>query len=81
MTTSLSSKGQVVIPLAIRRRLGLSTGAVISCSLQDGRIILDPVNAAAAARVVSKNDYVALVAPEGAPAMTPERVKDVLAEW
>ena len=80
MTTTLSSKGQVVIPLEIRKRLGLSAGAVISCDLQDGRIILDPVKTPTSAQRVSQRNYVALVAPEGAPAMTPERVKDILAE-
>ncbi|PTX98139.1 hypothetical protein DB345_04685 [Spartobacteria bacterium LR76] len=80
MTTTLSSKGQVVIPLEIRKRLGLPTGAVISCYLEDGRIILDPVKTAHPAEIVSRKNYVALDAPEGAPEMTPERVKDLLSE-
>lgn len=79
MTTTLSSKGQVVIPLDIRRRLGLSAGTVISVELQDGRIILQP-SRNTSAHCISESDYVALVAPEGAPEMTPERVKDILAE-
>ena len=80
MTTTLSSKGQVVIPLEIRKRLGLSTGTVISCYLQDGRIILDPLQKATSARFISKDKYVALEAPEGAPEMTPERIKEILSE-
>ncbi len=79
MTTTLSSKGQVVILLAIRKRLGLSAGAIISIELQDGRIVLE-CNQNAPARCVSKDNYVALVAPAGAPQMTSERVKDILAE-
>ncbi len=78
MTTTLSSKGQVVIPLEIRQRLGLPTGAVISCYLQDGRIILDPLKEASSAQLVSDDGYVALKAPEGAPEMTPQRVKEIL---
>ena len=31
-----------MIPLEIRKRLGLPEGAVFSCELADGRIILDP---------------------------------------
>lgn len=79
MRTTLSSKGQVVIPLGIRKRLGLAAGAVISVELEGGRIILEP-GAGAAAECVRKRDYVALVAPEGAPEMTAERVKDILSE-
>lgn len=78
--TILSSKGQIVIPLEIRRKLGLSAGAVISCDLEDGRIVLDPRGSAAPARLVSEADYLALEAPSGAPEMTPERVKEILTE-
>ena len=80
MTTTLSSKGQIVIPLEIRKKLGLSTGAVISCALEDGRIVLDPRGSAPRARLVSAADCLALEAPKGAPEMTPERVKEILAE-
>lgn len=80
MTTTLSSKGQVVIPLEIRTRLGLPTGTLIDCNLQDGRIILTPVVETTSARVVSDADYIALDAPEGAPAMTPKLVKEILSE-
>lgn len=79
MTTTLSSKGQVVIPLEIRKRLGISAGTTISVELLDGRIILEP-SPGSSAKCVSKKDYVALVAPEGAPVMSPERIKDILAE-
>lgn len=80
MTTTLSSKGQIVIPLEIRNRLGLPTGALIDCDLQDGHIILTPVVQTVRAQVVSDGDYIALDAPDGAPAMTPKRVKDILSE-
>lgn len=80
MTTTLSSKGQIVIPLEIRNRLGLSTGALIECDLEDGRIILTPAAASSHARLISEADYIALDAPDGAPAMTPKRVKEILSE-
>ncbi len=80
MTMTLSSKGQIVIPLEIRRKLGLSTGAVISCDLVDGRIVLDPHGSAPKACLVSASGYMALEAPKGAPEMTPEGVKEILAE-
>lgn len=80
MTTTLSSKGQVVIPLEIRKRLGLPPGSVISCYLENGRIILDPLKEATSAQCISDDDYVALDAPAGAPEMTPERIKEILSE-
>lgn len=80
MTTTLSSKGQVVIPLEIRGRLGLPTGALMECELVDGRIVLTPVVPSNPARVVAEGDYLALDAPEGAPTMTPKRVREILAE-
>jgi AbrB family looped-hinge helix DNA binding protein len=80
MTTTLSSKGQVVIPLEIRSRLGLPTGALINCDLEDGRIILTPVVQSSHARVITEHNYIALDAPDGAPIMTPKRVKEILSE-
>ena len=80
MTTTLSSKGQVVIPLEIRTRLGLPPGALIDCVLEDGRIVLTPVGQDNRARMIVENDYVALDAPDGAPVMTPKRVKEILSE-
>lgn len=80
MVTTLSSKGQVVIPVEIRNRLGLPTGTLIDCNLEDGRIILTPVVQSTCARVVAGHDYIALDAPDGAPAMTPKRVKEILSE-
>jgi AbrB family looped-hinge helix DNA binding protein len=42
-TLTLSSKGQLVIPAAMRRRLGLSAGAALQVSEESGRIVLSPV--------------------------------------
>ena len=42
-TTRLSSKGQVVLPLAIRRRLGLSAGAKFAVTGEGDTVILKKV--------------------------------------
>ena len=42
-TTRLTSKGQVVIPKAIRDRLKVMLGTKLTVILQGGRIVLDPV--------------------------------------
>ena len=78
MTTTLSSKGQVVIPLEIRKRLGLPEGAVISCEIVDGKIILDPNPNRGEAAVIEEDGRPVLVAPPGAPKMTSELVKEIL---
>jgi len=39
----LSSKGQLVIPKAIRQALGLRAGTQFHVRLEEGRIILEPV--------------------------------------
>ena len=78
MTTTLSSKGQVVIPSEIRRKLGLPEGAIISCEVIDGKIVLDPEPARTRASLVTENGRPVLVAPDGAPEMTPEMVKEIL---
>ncbi len=78
MTTTLSSKGQIVIPLEIRQRLDLPAGTVIECYLEDGRIILDPIGKDQPAQLIRKSGKLTLAAPEHAPEMTPQRVKEIL---
>lgn len=80
MTTTLSSKGQVVIPKKIRQRLGIPTGAKLDCGMQDGKIILTLVDERPCARIVMEKGYPVLEAPKGAPAMTTELIKELLAE-
>ena len=80
MKTKLSSKGQVVIPLEIRKRMGISTGTVMDCQLAQNRIILSPCESTSKAKLITDAAYIALEAPEGAPEMSPERVKDILSE-
>jgi AbrB family looped-hinge helix DNA binding protein len=44
METSITVKGQVVIPARIRHRLGLKKGTRIYVEERDGEIILRPLN-------------------------------------
>jgi len=43
MLAKLSSKGQVVIPKAVRKTLGLRHGTQFRVQLEEGRIILEPM--------------------------------------
>ena len=40
----VSSKGQLVIPVAFRKRLGFEPGARVSITEQDGALLVEPVS-------------------------------------
>ena len=44
METVVSSKGQVVIPSALRRKYDIKKGTKVEVTDRDGRIVLEPVN-------------------------------------
>jgi antitoxin PrlF len=46
-SSSLSSKGQVTIPLEIRNRLGIKEGDRVEFLIEDGKTILRPIREAA----------------------------------
>jgi AbrB family looped-hinge helix DNA binding protein len=43
MVTTVSTKGQLVIPAEIRERLGIEPGTKIAISVEGSRIVLQPV--------------------------------------
>jgi len=45
-TTSVSSKGQTVVPAPIRKELGISEGTVLGWEIEDGRLVVTLVAAA-----------------------------------
>ncbi len=79
-TVTLSVKGQLVIPLRYRNALRLQPGDKISFS-QEGETLILRRNRPRRARLVrGRFGRPVLVAPEGAPTMTPDRVKAILDE-
>ena len=79
-TTTLSSKGQLVIPKEVRRALRLRAGSRLQVSLHEGRIILEP-ECETRARLVTERGRRLLVAPPNAPDMTTEEVRKLLADF
>jgi AbrB family looped-hinge helix DNA binding protein len=77
--TILSNKGQVVIPLAIRQRLGIASGTKLACDLEDGNIVLSPQRDERAVLKYDEAGIPVLEAPTGAPEMSTETVKAILA--
>jgi len=62
MLARLSSKGQLVIPKAVRQALGLRTGTQFRVRFNEGRIILEPVSCAAADALCGKYSNLDLIA-------------------
>jgi AbrB family looped-hinge helix DNA binding protein len=50
----LSSKGQLVIPAAFRKKLGMETGTRIAMRVEGSHIVLDPQSLAAKLRLVEE---------------------------
>ncbi|MEO5958942.1 MAG: AbrB/MazE/SpoVT family DNA-binding domain-containing protein [Opitutaceae bacterium] len=84
MTTTLTKKGQVVLPAAARKRLGLKAGAKFACRVQSGKIVLTP---AASKRVQARlvkdklTGMIAVAARPGGPVITSEQVRALLADF
>ena len=81
MRTRISSKGQIVLPGAIRRKLGLRPGAPLDAMVKCGQIVLTPRHsrpAKAAIRRDAISGLPVLSAGPGAPRLTSEQVQDIL---
>ena len=84
MTTTLSSKGQVVLPQAVRRKLGLHPGAQFTCAVRDGGIFLKPeLQKPAKVRIGRSklSGLPALIGPAGMPRLTSAAVRAMLADF
>ena len=79
-TATLSTKGQLVIPNRFRKALHLEPGDKISFAVKGEKLVLQRDQPRRARLVRGKYGRPVLVAPPGAPPMTPERVKTILEE-
>jgi AbrB family looped-hinge helix DNA binding protein len=82
MAITIDRAGRVVIPQAVRRRLGLAAGTELDVEERDGGVLLRPVSKV---RVEIAEDGLPIIrAPEDTPKMTTEdfrRVLDEVREW
>jgi AbrB family looped-hinge helix DNA binding protein len=83
MQTKISTKGQVVLPSAIRRRLGLRAGDPLDARVEAGRVVLTPSKARRRPRIIKDPVTVlpVLSAGPGAPVLTSKEVEDILADF
>jgi AbrB family looped-hinge helix DNA binding protein len=83
MKTTLSSKGQVVLPSAVRRKLGLVPGAMLDVALESGRIVLAPAGERPRAARLGTDRRTGLpqleASPRG-PRLTSAQVRELLAD-
>ena len=83
MTTTLSSKGQIVLNASLRRALGLTCGMKFEVRNESDRIILEPIRLARPeARIIKENSTGCAVLDIGdAPTLTSDRVAAALADF
>lgn len=80
-TATISTKGQLVIPLKFRKALHLQAGDRVTFSIEGEKLTLQRDEPERARLVRGKFGRPVLVAPPGAPPMTPDRVKAILNEF
>lgn len=84
MQTKVSTKGQVVLPGPIRRRLDLRAGDALEAKIEAGRIVLTPrrKRSPQVKIVVNPNTGLpALTAGPNAPKLTGKEIDEVLSEF
>lgn len=85
MVTKVSTKGQVVLPSAIRRRLGLRAGDSLDVKAEGDRIVLtlQSKRSRRKAKIVTDpiTGFPVLTLGPGAPVLTHKQVKEMLADF
>jgi AbrB family looped-hinge helix DNA binding protein len=84
MQTKVSTKGQVVIPGALRRRLGIRAGDALDANIEGGQIVLRPhAKRPRPARIVSDpiTGLPVLSAGSDAPALSNKEVEEIMASF
>lgn len=81
MHTKVSTKGQVVLPGPIRRRLGLRPGDPLDANIEDGRIVLTPRRKRSRAGKIVNDPITglpALSAGADAPVLSSKDVEEIM---
>jgi AbrB family looped-hinge helix DNA binding protein len=84
MQTRVSTKGQIVLPVRLRRRLGIRAGDPLNASIESGRIVLTPQKARALEPRIIEDPVLGipvLTFGPDAPILTSEQVDEILANF
>jgi AbrB family looped-hinge helix DNA binding protein len=83
MRTRLSTKGQIVLPGALRSRLGLKPGDPLEATIDGDRIVLTPCRShASKVKIIMHpiSGLPVLTAGDDAPVLTSREVEEILAD-
>jgi AbrB family looped-hinge helix DNA binding protein len=83
-TTTLSSKGQVVLPRLVRSKLHLAPGTRLLCKIYGDSVILTPEHPRSFVREYVIDPHTGLrvtKAPEGTEPVTSEMIKTLLEDY
>ncbi len=84
MQTKVSTKGQIVIPGPLRRRLGIRAGDPLEAEIDAGRIVLTPRKKPTfEARIIEDpvTGFPVLYAGPDAPVLTSEMIRELLVDF
>ncbi len=84
MQTKVSTKGQIVLPGPLRRRLGIRAGDPLDAEIESGRIVLTPRKKRAfEAKIIEDpiTGFPVLYAGPDAPVLTSEMVRELLVDF
>ena len=84
MTTKVSTKGQVVLPQAIRKRMNLRAGDSLEARIEGERIVLIPKKKRSRKGRIIKDPLTGLpvlTAGQDAPKLTSKQVAEILVDF
>jgi AbrB family looped-hinge helix DNA binding protein len=84
METTLSTKGQIVLPHQARRKLALQAGTKFFCRVSKGSIVLIPKTTLRGKPRLVRDRMTGLTitrSPAGQPAVTSDQVRAALADF
>jgi AbrB family looped-hinge helix DNA binding protein len=84
MQTRVSTKGQIVLPGPLRRKLGIRAGDLVDASIDQGRIVLTPQKKTTYKPKIVTDPITGLpvlTAGDDAPVLTSEEVAEILADF
>jgi AbrB family looped-hinge helix DNA binding protein len=84
MTTRVSTKGQVVLPGPLRRKLGIRAGDPLTAAIEGGRIVLTPQRKSRHKTRIVRDPITGLPvlsAGPKAPLLSSKQVREILADF
>jgi AbrB family looped-hinge helix DNA binding protein len=84
MTTKVSTKGQVVLPGPVRRKLGIRAGDTLLTKIEDGRIVLTPQRKRTQKVKIVKDSITGLPVLSAGPkasTLSSREVREILADF